>query len=117
MKKLKSQQRSLGPTVSALLKKQLFSQAEMAAAVGMSPSQICNFLNGKTDIRASLFVEILTVLGIDLIKLVRMEAGVDSADIKDVPRQLSLLPRLEKDTLKEFLKVYQERIKGDSLSA
>lgn len=118
MKKLKKDvQKQLGPIVSGLLKKRAQSQSEVAAKVGMSAPQICNFLNGKTDIHASRFVEILNTLGIDVLRLIRLEAGMDPAAGTDYHLQLSLMPDIEKATLKTFFKAYKDRLKKDSLIA
>jgi|GEM_PF-2820149 transcriptional regulator with XRE-family HTH domain len=119
MKKVrkKSKEQRLGPLVAALLKQKPLTQAEVAEKAGMSAPQICNFLNGKTDIHASRFVEILEILGIDLMKLVRQESGLGAAEFKNVPQQLSLLPPLEQATVTEFLQAYKSRLTKDALSA
>jgi transcriptional regulator with XRE-family HTH domain len=110
-------QKQLGPLVSGLLKRRAHSQTEVAAKVGMSAPQICNFLNGKTDIHASRLVEILEALGIDLLRLIRIETGLDVESDGENRMRYSSLPEIERSTLKRFFDVYTERLQRDSRNA
>ena len=98
-----------GPTVSALLRQKTSTQSQLAQSVGMSAPQLSNFLNGKSDIHASTFIALLDHLGIDVLKLIRVEAGLTEASMTQVQSQLELLPSIEKDTLVQFLSAFRKR--------
>lgn len=104
---------TLGPELARLLSKQGLRQKDVAEQAGMSPAQICNFLQGQQDVHASTFVEMLKILGIDIVKLIRAEAGLES-DLESAGRSLHLLPAVERNTLVDFLKVFRDRC-GDDL--
>lgn len=103
----KVERKNLGPLVKDLLNKNLLTQAEVADAIGMSRSQICNFLKGQTDVHASTFADILDAVGINLRELLLQEHH--STPENQIPYQLKLISGLERDTVVQFLKVYQKR--------
>lgn len=102
-----------GPTVSALLRKKSTTQSQLAQSVGMSAPQLSNFLNGKSDIHATTFVSLLSTLGIDVLKLIRVEAGISEASMAEVQSQMELLPHVEKDTLIQFINAFRKRSQVD----
>lgn len=95
---------SLGPQLLPLLGRKGLRQSELARRTGMSPAQVCNFLQGQRDVHAATFVEILKILGIDVMKVVQNQTGLEVA-----AQRLQMLPGIERSTLAEFLKVYQSR--------
>ncbi|HRO66526.1 MAG TPA: helix-turn-helix transcriptional regulator [Pseudobdellovibrionaceae bacterium] len=103
----------MGPVIADLLGHKNRTQAHIADDIGMSRAQISNFLNGHRDVHASTFVEILNALGIDVMKLIRMEAGSVAPQLDSIPQQLKLLPGDEVETLVNFLRIYKRRLVSD----
>lgn len=113
----KSSRQTLGPTVGTLLSQKGLTQVHVAQTAGMSPAQISNFLSGRSDIHASTFVDVLNALGIDVLKLIRHEAGLQDEDWSDLSQRLQLLPGIERDTLLPFIREYQKRARQDQSSS
>lgn len=64
-----SSHNALNSLIKALIQELGISQKDLGKSVGMSPSHISLFLNGKLDLQSKKFTEILSVLGIDLEKI------------------------------------------------
>lgn len=108
-KKTSIKAKPLGPLVARVIARQDLKQNELSKEVGMTPSQISNYLSGQKDIRSGTFVSLLRFLGIDIAKLLKSEAGASSSFEDNLESQLQILPSLERETLSEFLRVFQHR--------
>tara|TARA_B100001248_G_scaffold259530_1_gene245733 strand:+ start:2305 stop:2745 length:441 start_codon:yes stop_codon:yes gene_type:complete len=111
--------------IRALIKKSGRTSKGISSKLGFHFTTISTFLNGKTDMRSSQFINLLNELDIDLEEILesklkeRTKAALDPEVGHDVSRILISLPPIKRKTLLNtvFTYIRDQNIRGTELRA